>query len=524
MQMTPFTRAIIIITAVSAAIMELIDTSIVNVALNQISGNLGATIEDASWVVTAYAIANVIIIPMTGFLAKYFGRKNYYLTSIAIFTVTSYLCGISHSLPELVLWRFLQGIGGGALLSTSQGILFDAFPIEKRGMAAGMFGLGIVIGPALGPTLGGIIVENHNWPLIFDINIPFGIVAFLLTLKFVDKKPEEYNIERKKMTIDWIGIAALTIGIGSLQYVLEKGQSNDWFDDANIRLYSLLAFVGIIGFIFWELYYQHPFINLRVLKKRNLVGTNILTFVTGFGLLGSVFIFPVMTQRIFGYSPTEAGYALVPGALAGMCCMPFIGASLGKGVKPIYFVVIGFIFFMLHGYTSSLATPESSRAWFTWPQIFRGIGTASLVVPLTQQAVVGLLPQDMPYGIALTNMLRQLGGAFGIATVNTYVARRYAVHRNDLISNLQIDNPLLQQRLHDLTQTAVAKGASTITAPDVANKILDITVTRQAFLQSYLDGFKLIAVFFLFALPFILMLRSKKIDAATKKLVAESAH
>jgi MFS transporter, DHA2 family, multidrug resistance protein len=524
MQMTPFTRTIIIITTVSAAIMELIDTSIVNVALNQISGNLGATIEDASWVVTAYAIANVIIIPMTGFLAKYFGRKNYYLTSIAIFTVTSYLCGISGSLPELVLWRFLQGIGGGALLSTSQGILFDAFPIEKRGMAAGMFGLGIVIGPALGPTLGGIIVENHNWPLIFDINIPFGIVAFLLTLKFVDKKPEEYNIERSKMTIDWIGIAALTIGIGSLQYVLEKGQSNDWFDDANIRLYSLLAFVGIIGFIFWELYYQHPFINLKVLKKRNLIGTNILNFVVGFGLFGSVFVFPVMTQRLFGYSPTEAGYALVPGALAGMVCMPIIGASLGKGVKPIYFVMIGFFFFMLHGYTSSLATTDADRAWFIWPQIFRGIGTSTLIVPLIQQAVVGLSPKDMPSGIALTNMVRQLGGAFGIAVMNTYVARRFAVHRNDLLGNINLENPLVQERINGITQVAISKGSNPIDAAAVANKILDITVTKQAYLQSYLNAFQLITVFFLCALPFILMLRSKKLDAATKKLAAESAH
>jgi MFS transporter, DHA2 family, multidrug resistance protein len=524
MQLSPLAKAMIVLTTVSAAIMELIDTSIVNVALNQISGNLGATIEDASWVITAYAIANVIIIPMTGFLAKYFGRKNYYLTSIAIFTVTSYLCGISHSLPELVLWRFLQGIGGGALLSTSQAILFDAFPPEKRGMAAGMFGLGVVLGPALGPTLGGIIVENHNWPLIFDINIPFGIVAFALTYKFVDRKPEEYNIQRSEQTIDWIGIIALTIGVGSLQYVLEKGQPNDWFEDANIRMFSLFAFVGILGFIFWELYFEHPFINLRVLKSKNLIGTNILNFASGFGLFGSVFIFPVLTQRIFGYSPSEAGFALVPGALAGMVCMITIGITLGKGVKPIYFVIIGFIFFILHGYTSSLATPESSRAWFVWPQIFRGIGTASLIVPLTQQAVVGLLPKDMPYGIALTNMFRQLGGAFGIATMNTYIARRYAVHRVDLLSNLNPENPLLQERLNGIAQTAIAKGANSFDANNLANKMVDIAVTKQAYLQSYLDGFKFMALFFICALPVILMLSTKKIDTATKKLVDESAH
>jgi MFS transporter, DHA2 family, multidrug resistance protein len=272
------------------------------------------------------------------------------------------------------------------------------------------------------------------------------------------------------------------------------------------------------------LYYQHPFINLKVLKKRNLIGTNILNFVVGFGLFGSVFVFPVMTQRLFGYSPTEAGYALVPGALAGMVCMPIIGASLGKGVKPIYFVMIGFFFFMLHGYTSSLATTDADRAWFIWPQIFRGIGTSTLIVPLIQQAVVGLSPKDMPSGIALTNMVRQLGGAFGIAVMNTYVARRFAVHRNDLLGNINLENPLVQERINGITQVAISKGSNPIDAAAVANKILDITVTKQAYLQSYLNAFQLITVFFLCALPFILMLRSKKLDAATKKLAAESAH
>src|SRR6187402_358675 len=220
-----FARTIIVLTTISAAIMELIDTSIVNVALAQISGNLGATIEDTSWVITAYAIANVIIIPLTGFFARLFGRKKYYLASIILFTIASYMCGNADSLLTLVIWRFIQGIGGGALLSTSQAILFDAFEPEKRPMAAGMFGMGIVLGPTIGPILGGIIVDNYAWPLIFDINIPFGIVATMLSLQFVPDDTEEQLANRKHVVIDYLGISFLAIGVGSLQYVLEKGQS-----------------------------------------------------------------------------------------------------------------------------------------------------------------------------------------------------------------------------------------------------------------------------------------------------------
>src|SRR5690349_12743913 len=240
-----FARAIIVLTTISAAIMELIDTSIVNVALAQISGNLGATIEDTSWVITAYAIANVIIIPLTGFFARLFGRKNYYLYSIILFTFASYMCGNAGSLMSLVIWRFIQGIGGGALLSTSQAILFDAFEPEKRPMAAGMFGMGIVLGPTIGPTLGGLIVDNYSWPLIFDINIPFGIVASLLTIRFVPDDTAEDLSARKHVFIDYLGILFLAVGIGSLQYVLERGEAEDWFDDSSIIVLSITAAVGL---------------------------------------------------------------------------------------------------------------------------------------------------------------------------------------------------------------------------------------------------------------------------------------
>jgi len=519
-----FARVVIVLTTISAAIMELIDTSIVNVALAPISGNLGATIEDTAWVITAYAIANVIIIPLTGFFARLFGRKNYYLGSIILFTVASYLCGTSGSLVMLVFWRFIQGIGGGALLSTSQGILFDAFEPEKRGMAAAMFGMGIVLGPTIGPTLGGIIVDNYSWPLIFDINIPFGIVASLLTMRFVPNDTEEQIAQRKNVYIDYMGIAFLTAGIGSLQYVLERGQADDWFEDRAIVILSIVAAVSLTAFIYRQLRIAQPLINLRILKSQNLLASNVLTFVLGFGLFGSVFIFPVLVQRILGYTPTDAGFGLVPGAIVAIFVMPVIGRTLSSGTPPLVFVVIGCVSFILHGFTASFANPDAGLHFFTWPQIFRGLGTACLTVPLINQAMVGLAPKDLPSGIALTNMIRQLGGAFGIAVMNTYVAQRYVVHRTDLVSNLQVFDPATADRIAAYQTSMQNKGFDLTSAADAANRALEAAVMKQGYLLAYLDGFRLISLFFLVALPFMFLLKTQRVDKATAQKIAEESH
>lgn len=519
-----FRKLIIVATTISAAIMELIDASIVNVALSHISGNLGATIEDTSWVVTSYAIANVIIIPLTGFLARYFGRKNYYVVSMIIFTIASVMCGLSGDLWTLVFWRFIQGIGGGALLSTSQGILFDTFPPHQKAMAAGIFGMGIVLGPTIGPTLGGIIVENYTWPLIFFINLPFGILATFLCLRYIEKKPEEHHIDRSSIKIDYIGIALLAIGIGSLQYVLEKGQSDDWFESTTIIFLTGTTILGLVGFVWRELTAEQPAIDLSILKNGNLVGSNILTFVCGFGLFGSVFIFPVLVQRVLGFSPTEAGYSLVPGALIAIVIMPILGRSLGAGVPPVVFVVIGFLAFILHGYTSSHADINASRMWFAWPQILRGLGTACLTVPLINQAVVGLKPHEMPSGIALTNMLRQIGGSLGIAIMNTYVANRFMVHKTQLVSNLQPENLVASGWLTNTKNLLMQKGFDVYTAERMSYQILDLNVNKQSFLLSYLDGFLLISLFFIAAVPFMFLLRTQKLDKATQAKLQEEAH
>ncbi len=515
-------KAIIVITTVSAAIMELIDTSIVNVALTEISGSLGVSIEDISWVITSYAIANVIIIPLTGFLAEYFGRKNYYIVSMIIFTAASYLCGQSDSLVELIIWRFIQGVGGGALLSTSQAILFDAFEPKERPMAAGLFGMGIVLGPTLGPTLGGWIIEHNSWPLIFMINIPIGIIATFLAYTFIDKKEGEGQ-NKKDIKIDYTGIMLLAVGIGCLQYVLERGESEEWFSSETIRYCSMIAVVGLGMFIWYELSIKQPAVNLRVLGNRNLAFTTMFTFVAGFGLFTSVFVYPVLAQRVMGFTAFETGISLLPPTLAGVIMMPIIGKLMSKGVSPIPFVIVGFTLFSVYAFYSATISPDAGKWDFFWPLLIRAFGISMSQLPLINQAVVGLASKDYAAGISLNNMIRQLGGAFGIAIANNYVAHQYFKHRTNLISNLPADGAQWNERVGSITQGIVAKTGDVNGAATKAYKLVDLSVDRQAYYLSYLDTFKLVGIFFLIVIPLVFFLRSrKKLDKAALEAAAEA--
>lgn len=519
-------RAIIVITTVSAAIMELVDTSIVNVALSQMAGSLGVTIEDVSWVITSYAIANVIIIPMTGFLAAYFGRKNYYVFSMVLFTVASWLCGTSTGLWELVFWRFIQGIGGGALLSTSQGILFDAFETKDRPMASGLFGMGIILGPTLGPTIGGYILDTAEWPLIFTVNIPIGIIATILAVLFVEKKPGEGKI-KEGFVIDYTGIALLAVGIGSLQYVLERGQSEDWFTSETIRLLSLTALVGVVGFIWRQLTTAHPVVNLKVMGNRTLALTTVFTFVIGIGLFTSVFVYPILAQRVLGMTPLETGLSLLPATALGVIMMPIIGRYMSKGVSPVPFVFVGFILFIMFGMMSAGVNAQASKWDFFWPLALRAVGISMVQLPLINQAVAGLQPKDYPSGIALNNMIRQLGGAFGIAISNNYMARQFAQHKSDLVINTVPGNPAFDERMNTMVQGIMARtGAVVSDATEMAYKQLNFAVEKQAYLLTYLDTFRLISFFFIIVFPLIFFIRIKKKGPpnAAAKAAMEDAH
>ena len=493
-------KVIITITVIAAAIIELIDTSIVNVALNDMSGNLGATLEDVAWVVTSYAIANVIIIPMTSFLAARFGRRNYYISSILLFTGASVACGNAHNIWELVAFRFVQGIGGGALLSTSQAILFETFSVGERGFAAALFGVGIFVGPTIGPTVGGWIIDQYTWPWIFYINLPIGLAAAFLSWLFV-KEPEH---ARNAETIDWPGIGFLVVGLGSLQTVLERGETEDWFSKRYIVVLTVLAAVSLVSFIVRELTTEHPVVDLHVLKSGKLAIAASLTFVLGFALFATVFIVPVFTQRLLGYTALKTGMLFLPGAAVSVIFLPLMGRLLTKGFPPQFMVMIGFGIVALFALKLSGLNLEAQSSDFFWPIILRAIGLSLITIPLTQLAVSGLRPRDMPQGVALNNMMRQMGGSFGIAFINTFLDHRAAAHRLNLVSKLAIGDPATDSRLAQITHYMLSKGATAWEAPRRALGLLDALTQQQAFLLSYIDAFRFVGFLSLACVPIIL--------------------
>lgn len=513
-------RVIITITAILCALLEIVDTTIVNVALNDMRGNLGATLNEVGWVITAYAIANVIIVPMTSWLSQQFGRRNYFAVSIIIFTTASFLCGNATNIWELVAFRFLQGLGGGALLVTSQTIITESYPPEKRGMAQAIYGLGVIIGPTLGPPLGGYIVDHFSWPFIFYINIPIGVIATLMTLQFV--RSPKYAEKKSSREIDWWGIALLAGAVGSLQYVLERGQEDDWFSSTTIIVLTVISVLALYFFIWRELVTKNPIVELRVLGNGNLRIGTILSFILGFGLYGSTFLIPLYTQATLGWTAQQSGMLMIPAALTTAFMMPIIGQLLQRGVPQQYLVAGGmllFAIFSIWGY--GILTPDTGKEGFFWMLIVRGVGMGMLFIPITTLSLSTLKGQQIGQGAAFTGMMRQLGGSFGIAVITTVLSRRNMLHRNDLVSNITADNPLVQQKLTALQNTFMAKGMTADAALASAYKTLDYAVTKQASVLSYMDIFLYLAILFIICTPIVLMVKGKK---AAKMSLAEAAH
>jgi DHA2 family multidrug resistance protein len=510
-------KSILVITVITAAMMELIDTSIVNVALSHMSGNLGSTLEDTSWVITAYAIANIIVIPMTSFLTTKLGRRNYYIGSIIAFTFFSAMCGVASNIWTLVLFRFLQGIGGGALLSVSQAIVFEVYGKARAGIASALFGVGVFLGPTIGPTLGGFITENYSWPWIFFINIPIGIAVAVSSILLVT----EPEIKVTPKAVDWWGILLLIVGIGSLQTVLERGETDDWFSAGYIVALTVIAVFSILIFIWWELTIPNPVIDLRVLKSKSLAVAAILTAVTGVGLFTSVFLTPVLAQRVLGFPPTITGLTLLPGAILAIFGLLFSATLLKRGVSPLIIITTGFILFIIFSFLMSGLNLEATSGNLARILIFRALGLAFLTVPLTALAVSGLDAKDVPQGSALNNMMRQLGGSFGIAMINTYVAHRFGSHRNDLISDISIYNPQATQRINGLTQYFAAKSGTLREAQHKAMAVVNNGIDRQSFLMSYLDAYIFVGLLFVLAMPLLLLVLDRKKQAGPVVLVSD---
>jgi DHA2 family multidrug resistance protein len=505
MHPTGFKKWIIVITVVVASLLEMIDTTVVNVSLTDIMGNLGATLEDVAWIITAYAVANVIILPMTGWLSSKFGRRNYFVFSILLFTTASFFCGNAHSIWELVIFRFIQGIGGGALLSTSQSILFETFKPEERGMATAIFGLGVVIGPTFGPTIGGFITDHYSWPWIFYINLPLGIIAALLSLTFISESVDRKIIDR----VDWWGIL-LIAGIGALQIVLERGQSEDWFDTSYITILSITSVIALVAFVYRELSIDHPVVDFRIMKDRSFSFGLVFSFILGFGLFASVFVFPILCQNLLGFTAQQTGQLMIPSGLVTIVVMPFVGNLLRKNFPPQIMAVVGFAIFFIFTQMLSHSTLVSGESDFFWPLLMRGIGMGCLFVPLTAMGLSGLKGKDMAQGVGLNNMIRQLGGSFGVALMTTFIHNRMALHRVNLLSHINVYEPATVERLNMYSQAFAARGISPAVANGMANAALEGTLIKQSMLMSYTDCFWIIGIFFIFCIPLILFQKKSK--------------
>ncbi|CAM3952571.1 MDR family MFS transporter [Flavobacterium antarcticum] len=504
-----FRRVIITITAVMCALLEIVDTTIVNVALTDMRGSLGATLTDVAWVITAYAIANVIVIPMTSWLSQQFGRKNYFAASIILFTVSSFLCGNADNIWELVAFRFVQGLGGGALLVTAQTIITESYPKAKRGMAQAIYGMGVIVGPTLGPPLGGYLVDNFSWPYIFYINIPLGIIATFLTITFV--KSPKYGEKLKANQVDWWGIVFLASFIGSLQFVLEHGQQDDWFNNNLIIFLSAVSVFGLLAFIWRESTYKYPIVNLSVLKDSNLRIGTIMTFILGFGLYGSTLIIPIYTQSVLGWTATDAGLLLIPGSITTAIMMPFIGKMIQKGVPQGYMVAVGFfVFFLFTFWMRNIITPDTGAEHMFWPLILRGVGLGLLFVPITTLSLSTLNGKNIGEGAAFTGMMRQLGGSFGIALITTFITRFSQEHRVNLIAHLDITKVELQTRIQQLQAGFMSKGFTPNEALAKAYQVLDFTVTKQSTVMSYMDIFMYLGIMFLLCIPIIFFIKKSK--------------
>jgi len=507
---------VVVATVASGTLLQLIDTSIVNVSISQMMGNLGATLGDISWVVTAYAVANVVMIALSGWLSQKFGRSRYFLASIVVFTLASLLCGLSTNVWELVVFRFLQGMGGGGIMTTAQAILVETFPREDLPFANAIYGMTVVIGPTIGPTLGGWITDKLSWNWIFYVNIPVGIAAIVLAKLFL---PPPSHDAPARGRMDWQGILFLIAGVGGLQVVLERGQSEGWFESGWIAGLTLVAAVSVVAFIWREWTAPHPVVVLKLLRVRSYAVGVLFSFVQGLGLYSSMFLVPVFTQGMLGFTATDTGLLLVPGSVATALSMPVIGKLMQRGVSARLLAGTGFLLFfaftvMLGGFNNRVGAGD-----FFWPLIVRGVGMGMIFIPLTTLAIAELKGPQIPQGTAMTNMMRQLGGSVGIALMTSFVERRMEFHKAILAEHVTSTSPQAWSRFQSIAAMFARAGDPVWEAQRKAVAMLEGMVTRQAALMSYLDAFRLVGLFFIVTLPLLVLFRKP-----TTQVEAGSVH
>ena len=494
---TPSGRAVnpwwIGLTLTIATFMELLDTSIANVSLRHIAGGLGTSLDEATWVLTSYLVANSVVLPLSAWLSRVFGRKNYYMACVALFTLSSFLCGLAPNLGLLILFRVLQGIAGGGLAPSEQAMLVDAFPPAKRAAAFGLYSMAIVLAPALGPTLGGWITDNSSWRWIFFINIPVGILSLFLTGRLVTDPPafteERLRIKASgKTRIDYVGILLFATGFGSLQVVLDKGQEDDWFGSPFITTFTAISVIALVIAIIWELHHKDPVVDLSLLANRNFALACALFFLFGFILFCSTVLMPQLLQSLDSYNATTAGMVLTPGALVIVATAPFIVRLIPiVGAKRLIF--IGFFILAVAVWHVGHLTLEADYWVFARARMLQGFGLGFLIVPITQVAYSYLPPEKNNKASSLTNLCRNEGGNFGITFANAVLAQRAQFHQSVLAQHLTPDSSIYRDWLQHVTKAFIHAGYSAIEAANRAEGQLYSILNQQASLLSYFDCF-----------------------------------
>ena len=521
----PTNKWLVTVSVSFGTLMGAIDASIVNVALVHIRGAVGATIEEITWISTGFVIATVLVMPLTAFLGRIFGQKRVYMASLALFLVGSMLCGTAHSLVALVAWRVLQGFGAGALQPTEQAILRQTFPPKEQGMAMALFAMAVMLGPALGPTLGGVIVDNASWEWIFYINLPVGLLGLFMVWKFVHEPDDirEANLKaaaETKKNIDWWGIALMTIGLSSLQYVLEEGDQESWFDSRVITVMVLVAIFGLAAFVIRELTAKAPVVNLRLFKDPVFASGTLIGAVMFAMLMANMFLLPIFMQELLGFTATQSGLNLMPRTLAMMVIVPIVG-KLYNRVSPRLMIAFGVVTFAIGAFMMSHFTLETSPSGIFVSLVWQGIGFACLFVPLTTVALSKIPRDKLTDATGLNSLLRQVGGSIGLAVFATLLGRYATQARASLSAHVSPYNLAAMQRLAAVQQGLMARGLDAASAQAAAPGALAGAVAQQAMVLSFEKVFLLAGILFLAILPLLFFL---KVDRSEEKSASESGH
>jgi DHA2 family multidrug resistance protein len=501
---------VIAFTVMLATFMEVLDTSVANVSLPHIAGDLSAGLDESTWVLTSYLVSNAIVLPLTGWFSTLFGRKRFYMWCVGLFSVASFFCGTSHSLGMLVFFRILQGAGGGALQPISQAILVESFPHHKRGMAMAAYGMGVIFAPIIGPTLGGWITDNYSWHWIFFINIPVGMLSLLLTSLLVFDPPYLVRKSLKNgLKIDYIGLGLLSVGLGFLQVVLDKGQREDWLGSNFIVWCSILAAVGLVGVLFWELSREDPIVDFRMLKERNFFLATFTMFMLGFVLYGSTMLLPIFLQTLMGYTAMLSGLVLSPGGFVVLLMLPLVARLLTK-FEARWLVVYGLLVTSL-----SLLYMASFNLYIDFrtamlARIFQSAGMAFLFVPINVMAFYFIPKERINNATGLMNLARNIGGSVGIANVTTLLARRAQFHQSVLVSHLTPLDPAYQTAISGASRFLMQQGSSATQALNQAQGLVYGNLIRQATMQAFVDAFWLLGLTFLCMIPLMFLMKKAK--------------